>query len=72
MVPLGLHKSMKDSSISGRFVPKDTQVWFNLWNLHHDPAEWENPEQFNPHRWLDEELSANKASRNFFTARDIK
>ena len=54
--PLGLpHKATEDSSISGRNVPKDTQILFNFWNLHHNPAEWENPEHFNPHRWLDEE-----------------
>ena len=56
MVPLGVpHKSTTDSSISGRSIPKDTQILFNLWNLHHDPAEWENPEHFDPYRWLDEE-----------------
>ena len=56
LVPLGApHKATEDSSISGRNVPKDTQILFNFWNLHHNPAEWENPEHFNPRRWLDEE-----------------
>lgn len=56
LVPLGApHKAMEDSSIGGKNVPKDTQILFNIWNFHHDPNEWENPDHFDPTRWLDEE-----------------
>ena len=31
------------------------QVVFNLWGINHDPNEWDAPDTFNPHRWLDAE-----------------
>ena len=49
------HKATKDSSISGRFVKKGTQVLINIWNLNHDASEFENSKHFDPHRWLDKE-----------------
>ena len=53
--PLGLpHKSVKDSSIGGMKIPKDTEVFFNLWSIMRDAREWDDPKSFNPWRWLDE------------------
>ena len=67
LLPLGVpHKSMKDSSISGRSIPKDTQILLNLWSIHHDPAEWKNPEEFDPYRWLDEEGKYNPGGYKSF------
>ena len=53
--PLGLpRKAIHKSSIGGYEIPAETQLIFNYWNMHHDPNEWDDPETFNPHRWLDE------------------
>ena len=39
----------------GYELPKDTWVMVNLWALHHDPKEWNDPEMFKPERFLDED-----------------
>lgn len=54
--PLSIpHKSTRDSSLGGFDIPKDTMMMTNLWAIHHDPEEWENPDVFNPGRFLDAE-----------------
>ena len=56
LVPLGAsHKTTQNTSVGGLDVPRNTQVLFNLWALHHDPTQWDDPSTFQPHRWLDEE-----------------
>lgn len=47
------HKANVDSSIGEFTVPKDTHVVINLWALHHDENEWDQPDQFMPERFLD-------------------
>jgi len=49
------HKAIRTSSIGGKNIVEGTQVMFNLWAVNNDPREWEDPEAFNPRRWLDEE-----------------
>ncbi|CAG14552.1 unnamed protein product, partial [Tetraodon nigroviridis] len=36
-------------------VKRGTRVIINLWSLHHDEKEWENPELFDPGRFLNSE-----------------
>ncbi|XP_053306375.1 steroid 17-alpha-hydroxylase/17,20 lyase [Spea bombifrons] len=48
------HVALEDSSIGEYTIPKDARVVINLWALHHDDEEWENPGAFNPDRFLDE------------------
>lgn len=55
IAPLLAHKATKDSSIAGVKIQKGTQVMFNLWACHHDEKHWENPNKFNPYRWLNED-----------------
>ena len=48
------HKAIRDSSIDGYHIPKDTTVLFNLWRIHSNPSDWENPSMFKPERFLDD------------------
>lgn len=43
------------SEFKGYTIPKGTLVFPNLWSVHRDPAVWENPDTFNPARFLDKE-----------------
>ena len=55
MAPVGIpHKTTEDTSIEGKNIPKDTQVLFNMWHFHHDERYWDDPNIFNPQRWMDE------------------
>ncbi|GAB1302504.1 Steroid 17-alpha-hydroxylase/17,20 lyase [Apodemus speciosus] len=47
------HKANIDSSIGEFTIPKDTHVIVNLWALHHDENEWDQPDRFMPERFLD-------------------
>ena len=38
------------------FIPKGTMIAINIYGLHHNPNVWENPEEFNPDRWNEENL----------------
>ena len=48
-----IHMALKDTTICGYRVPKDTVVFPDLHSLHLDPKCWSNPEDFNPYRHID-------------------
>ncbi|XP_006629247.2 cytochrome P450 17A2 [Lepisosteus oculatus] len=47
------HVALQDTSIGEHFIPKDTRVVVNMWSIHHDPRQWDEPERFRPERFLD-------------------
>ncbi|EDO29696.1 predicted protein, partial [Nematostella vectensis] len=49
------HYTLKDTTLCGYRVPKDTVVLPDLEAVHLDPNCWENPLEFNPYRHLDNE-----------------
>ncbi|XP_071806959.1 cytochrome P450 2J4-like isoform X1 [Asterias amurensis] len=52
------HLANDDAVVGGCFIPKGSHVMANLWALHHDPLVWEEPEKFNPCRFLSGDESA--------------
>ena len=59
------HYTLKDTSLAGYRVPKDTVALPNLMNVHLDPGCWENPTLFNPHRHIDADGQLITNSGNF-------
>ncbi|KAI8146538.1 cytochrome P450 [Fennellomyces sp. T-0311] len=41
----------RDTELSGVFIPKGTKVTLDLYELHHNPTVWKNPDVFDPERF---------------------
>ncbi|TFK20130.1 cytochrome P450 [Coprinopsis marcescibilis] len=53
VVPLGLpHASRDDDVFNGYFIPGKTILMPNVWAIMHDPEIFEDPDKFNPERYL--------------------
>lgn len=49
---------IKDCEIGGYQVPAGASVIMSPWVMHRDPQHYDQPERFNPDRWLDERTTA--------------
>uniref|UniRef100_A0A8C9TR49 Cytochrome P450, family 17, subfamily A, polypeptide 2 n=1 Tax=Scleropages formosus TaxID=113540 RepID=A0A8C9TR49_SCLFO len=47
------HVALRDTSLGEHSIPKGTRVLVNMWSIHHDPQEWDEPDKFKPERFLD-------------------
>ncbi|XP_018308006.1 methyl farnesoate epoxidase isoform X2 [Mycetomoellerius zeteki] len=56
LAPLGVpHTTTKDVSLNGYRIPKDTIILFDYHSAQNDKAYWEQPNEFRPQRFLDEQ-----------------
>ncbi|KAI0423563.1 cytochrome P450 [Xylaria sp. FL1042] len=46
------HVPTQDDVYHGHHIPKGTAVIMNVWNIHHSEDDYEEPEKFNPDRFL--------------------
>ena len=60
-IGITLRKLSQDAKIGSYILPKGTLCTVNMWSFHRDPKYWENPKQFIPERFL------NNEKRNTFT-----
>ncbi|KAG8483880.1 hypothetical protein CXB51_023468 [Gossypium anomalum] len=53
VIPLLLPRNaMQDTDYMGYFIPKETQIFVNVWAIGRDPETWEDPLAFKPERFL--------------------
>ncbi|CAH1788478.1 unnamed protein product [Owenia fusiformis] len=53
VVPLATtHCAMEDTKLFGYDIPEGVDVFANLWNVHHDPDVWGDPDVFRPERFI--------------------
>ncbi|XP_067852274.1 cytochrome P450 2U1 [Heptranchias perlo] len=54
VVPLAIpHMASETVGFKDYTIPKGSIVVANLWSVHRDPSMWEQPDEFNPSRFLD-------------------
>lgn len=52
--PLNLPRvSSEPCVVNGYYIPKNSRLSVNIWAIGRDPDVWENPEEFNPDRFMD-------------------
>ncbi|MFI5974664.1 cytochrome P450 [Streptomyces sp. NPDC051452] len=47
-------KCVRDTELGGHRIPAGTEVLYSIYAVHHDPKVYDNPEAFDPDRWLPE------------------
>ncbi|XP_032829723.1 cytochrome P450 1A5-like [Petromyzon marinus] len=52
------HSTTRDTVLQGFFIPKDTCIFINQWQVNHDSALWDEPFAFRPERFLSEDQSS--------------
>lgn len=59
ITPYGIPRVVgKDLIIKGHFIPKGSHVVINYRALNHDESIYKNPNQFNPNRFLDNNIES--------------
>ncbi|XP_076899624.1 cytochrome P450 84A1-like [Bidens hawaiensis] len=51
-IPVALHKSSQDTTVMGYYIPKGGRVMVNAYAINRDKDSWEDPDAFNPSRFL--------------------
>ncbi|XP_042680434.1 cytochrome P450 1A4 [Centrocercus urophasianus] len=46
------HSTTKDTVLNGYYIPKNTCVFVNQWQVNHDEKTWKDPSSFKPERFL--------------------
>ena len=56
ITPLGVpHRATQDFTLNGFKIPNDTLMFTNLYAVHHDAQNFQDPEEFRPERFLSED-----------------
>ncbi|KAL9243314.1 hypothetical protein vseg_017216 [Gypsophila vaccaria] len=48
--------AIHDTHIGDHFIPAGTTAMVNMWAITHDETVWANPEEFNPERFMEEDV----------------
>ncbi|KAK9147949.1 hypothetical protein Scep_006706 [Stephania cephalantha] len=53
------HCPSSSCNIGGYLIPKGARVFLNVWAIHRDPSIWDNPLEFNPQRFMNNNCDYN-------------
>eukprot|EP01125_Pyxidicula_operculata_P015206 TRINITY_DN5141_c1_g1_i1.p1 TRINITY_DN5141_c1_g1~~TRINITY_DN5141_c1_g1_i1.p1 ORF type:complete len:373 (-),score=71.13 TRINITY_DN5141_c1_g1_i1:294-1412(-) len=53
-------KSIREVKYNNMTIPSGSLIGFNIFNIHHHPAHWEDPFKFDPERWLNQETKRHR------------
>ncbi|CAI8602195.1 unnamed protein product [Vicia faba] len=57
--PFILRESTENCVISGYDIPTKTRIFTNVWAIGRDPRNWDNPLEFKPERFINDEKESN-------------
>lgn len=65
--PLTVRHLTDDLDLDGNTIPKGTMIYLPIWWIHRDSRNWNDPESFQPDRFMDEgERQDHHSFKNFF------
>ncbi|KAI9102906.1 hypothetical protein K1719_023345 [Acacia pycnantha] len=59
------HLAREDVKIAGYDIPKGTQILVNIWTIGRDPTIWQNPNDFEPERFLRKNIDVKRHDYEF-------
>uniref|UniRef100_A0A7N0RIH5 trans-cinnamate 4-monooxygenase n=1 Tax=Kalanchoe fedtschenkoi TaxID=63787 RepID=A0A7N0RIH5_KALFE len=59
------HMNLQNAKLGGYDIPAESKVLVNAWWLANNPAQWKNPEEFRPERFLEEEAKVEANGNDF-------
>lgn len=64
--PVLIRRALMDDRLpGGQFVPKGQDVIVSVYNIHHSPEVWDDPEKFDPERFDLDKQAPNEQNTNF-------
>jgi cytochrome P450 len=51
-LPMTIRQAIEDDVLDGYSIKADSSIFINIYSAHHNPDVWENPEGFDPERFL--------------------
>ena len=63
LAALGIpRRAVKNTTLQNTVIEEETLIIVNVYNIHRDPRRWEEPEKFNPERFLEKDGSLRSLS----------
>ena len=55
-LPITIRQALKDDVLNGYPIKANSGIFINIYSTHHNPDVWDNPEGFDPERFLPERI----------------
>lgn len=55
------HITLRDIEYNGMMIPMGSRIHLNAWAIHHDETRHDDPERFNPKRYIDDPLTTQQS-----------
>ncbi|KAK9864570.1 hypothetical protein WJX84_002516 [Apatococcus fuscideae] len=63
--PVLIRRALEEDELAGYHIPKGSDFFISVWNLHRSPKYWDKPEEFNPDRFPISESVPNEVTQDY-------